>query len=959
MYSVVFNPASEVSDIGTYSAGNGISIIANVIANTGVLSLVAGTNIGLSGGTGNVTVSVTGTVASATVATNLSGGLAGSVPYQTGANTSTFLGIGTAGQVLTVNAGATAPQWVNQSTLSAGTATVGTTSTITTTSTNATYYPTFVSADTGNIGLGANTNLTFNPSTGLLTATTLSGALTGATTGSTLLAGNGSGGLANVTVGSGLQLVGGTLSNTEAGGSVTTVSIVTSSGISGTVANASTTPAITLAVATQTATDNSANAATTAYVQAREGFNASTKTHALGSTGGGTYSTAGVGSGAIILYNASGGAITTVVSFPTAGSGYAVGDIVVATTGNDNAVFWVTSVSSGGITGVQILNGGTGYTGTGSTGLLREANASANINTFIITGTLTSNATWLMTPGTAYMNSKQWIVCNNTTGAYTLTFKLSGQSGGVSTNTAIGTGVVIPQGTNNSAATAIFTDGINDIWIASSALANAGTVSTLSIVSANGFAGTVANATTTPAITLTASITGLLKGNGTAISAATSGTDYSAGTSALATGILKSTTSSGALTIAVAADFPTLNQNTTGNAATVTTNANLTGVITSVGNATSIASQTGTGTTFVMSNSPTLSTPNLGTPSTIILTNATGFPTLNQSTTGNAATATSISGGVAGSMPYQSAGSTTGFTAAGNPGQQLTSSGTGAPVWSNAIPYIDAGGTSDVITATYSPAYTSLADGITIALGASAANTTTTPTLNVNGLGAKTIVKNNGQALVAGDIGGSSSQLLLQYNATTTQWELINPTIATTAVNMLGGTTGQMMYQSAANTTAFTSGITVATTGTAALTIGSSATMESILIPNGSELMNIISTAPASTTTVYANTGAIQTYTTAATANFIFNFVWSSSTTFNTATGVWTSNTFTIMVLQGATPYYCTSVQVDGTTSGVTTYWQGGTAPSAGNASGYDVYTFSILKTAASTYIVLASLTKF
>ena len=97
-----------------------------------------------------------------------------------------------------------------------------------------------------------------------------------------------------------------------------------------------------------------------------------------------------------------------------------------------------------------------------------------------------------------------------------------------------------------------------------------GSVTSASVVSANGFAGTVATATTTPAITLTTSITGVLKGNGTALSAATSGTDYSAGTSALGTGILKSTTTTGALTIAVAADFPTLNQNTTGSAATFT-----------------------------------------------------------------------------------------------------------------------------------------------------------------------------------------------------------------------------------------------------------------------------------------------------------------------------------------------------------------------------------------------------
>jgi hypothetical protein len=97
-----------------------------------------------------------------------------------------------------------------------------------------------------------------------------------------------------------------------------------------------------------------------------------------------------------------------------------------------------------------------------------------------------------------------------------------------------------------------------------------GTVTSVSVVSANGFAGTVATATTTPAITISTSITGVLKGNGTAVSAATAGTDYSAGTSALTTGIIKSTTTTGALSIAVAADFPTLNQNTTGTAANVT-----------------------------------------------------------------------------------------------------------------------------------------------------------------------------------------------------------------------------------------------------------------------------------------------------------------------------------------------------------------------------------------------------
>jgi hypothetical protein len=68
--------------------------------------------------------------------------------------------------------------------------------------------------------------------------------------------------------------------------------------------------------------------------------------------------------------------------------------------------------------------------------------------------------------------------------------------------------------TSNGAAVPTWTDN------------GSGTVTSASVVSANGFAGTVATSTTTPAITLTTSITGVLKGNGTAISAAVAGTDY-------------------------------------------------------------------------------------------------------------------------------------------------------------------------------------------------------------------------------------------------------------------------------------------------------------------------------------------------------------------------------------------------------------------------------------------------
>jgi hypothetical protein len=66
----------------------------------------------------------------------------------------------------------------------------------------------------------------------------------------------------------------------------------------------------------------------------------------------------------------------------------------------------------------------------------------------------------------------------------------------------------------------------------------------------------------------------------------------------------------------------------------------------------------------------------------------------------------------------------------------------------------------------------------------------------------------------------------------------------------------------------------------------------------------------------------------------------------------------TFLATQGATAYYNSVVQVDGTTSGVTTRWQG-SAPTSGNASSLDSYTYVIIKTGAATFTVLATQTKF
>jgi phage-related tail fiber protein len=80
-----------------------------------------------------------------------------------------------------------------------------------------------------------------------------------------------------------------------------------------------------------------------------------------------------------------------------------------------------------------------------------------------------------------------------------------------------------------------------------------GTVTSVSVASANGFAGSVASSTSTPDITISTSVTGLLKGNGTAVSAAVSGTDYAPATSG--SGVLKGNGSGGFSTATAGTDY--------------------------------------------------------------------------------------------------------------------------------------------------------------------------------------------------------------------------------------------------------------------------------------------------------------------------------------------------------------------------------------------------------------------
>ena len=92
-------------------------------------------------------------------------------------------------------------------------------------------------------------------------------------------------------------------------------------------------------------------------------------------------------------------------------------------------------------------------------------------------------------------------------------------------------------------------------------------------------------------------------------------------------------------------------------------------------------------------------------------------------------------------------------------------------------------------------------------------------------------------------------------------------------------------------------------------------------------------------------------------SNFTVNIRGNSSTALNSALNVGESATIALITKQGNTTYYNNVIQVDGTT--VTAIWQGGTAPTTGNASSHDVYTYTAIKTASSTYTVLAAQTQF
>jgi hypothetical protein len=149
-----------------------------------------------------------------------------------------------------------------------------------------------------------------------------------------------------------------------------------------------------------------------------------------------------------------------------------------------------------------------------------------------------------------------------------------------------------------------------------------------------------------------------------------------------------------------------------------------------------------------------------------------------------------------------------------------------------------------------------------------------------------------------------------------------------------------------------------AQTITGTKTFAGTSSTQALILNDAAEVATVSATAATGTIPYDITTQSVLFYTSNASANWTVNFRASSGTSLNTLMSTGQSMTVAFLVTQGSTAYYNSAVQVDGTTSGVTTRWLGG-APTAGNASGIDSYRYLIIKTGSATYTVLASVTQF
>ena len=208
-------------------------------------------------------------------------------------------------------------------------------------------------------------------------------------------------------------------------------------------------------------------------------------------------------------------------------------------------------------------------------------------------------------------------------------------------------------------------------------------------------------------------------------------------------------------------------------------------------------------------------------------------------------------------------------------------------------------------------------------------------------------------------------------NKTLTSPTLTTPALGTPASGVMTNVTGLPLTTGVTGTLPIGNGgtgsatlaganipvLNVANTFTGLQTFSGTSANASHKATNMLEVATISATAATGTINYDATTQSVLYYTTNASGNFTVNFRGSSGTSLNTIMATGESLSATFLVTNGSTAYYNSAVQVDG--SSVTPKWQGGSAPTSGNASSIDSYTYVIIKTGSAAFTVLASQTKF
>lgn len=123
------------------------------------------------------------------------------------------------------------------------------------------------------------------------------------------------------------------------------------------------------------------------------------------------------------------------------------------------------------------------------------------------------------------------------------------------------------------------------------------------------------------------------------------------------------------------------------------------------------------------------------------------------------------------------------------------------------------------------------------------------------------------------------------------------------------------------------------------------------------ETIEIVAAGSTGTINVDTLTASVEYYTGPATGNWTLNVRGSGAVTLNSTMAIGEQISIVYLNTNTGTAYYPTGFTIDSVA--VTPLWLGGTAPSSGNINSVDSYVYTIIKTAASTYTVLASQNKF